>query len=107
MNNKPHKKFNIRAGTIEKVTPINHQGSFLLKINFGSVIGFKNTILHTSPTLLPESLLEKHVCAIINLPLNHQGLKAFDTILLCMPDTKGYYIPIQPDYSIPNGGSLF
>ncbi len=105
MNN-TYKKLNIRAGTIEKVTPINNQGSFLLKVNFGSVIGFKNTILHTSPSSTPKSLLEKHVCAIINLPLTRKRLKAFNTILLCMPDTKGYYIPIQPDYSIPNGGSL-
>lgn len=101
------KKFNIRAGTIIQATPINTQGSFLLKVNFGSNIGIKNTVLRSSPYLLAESLLEKHVCAIINLPHTQKGLKAFNTILLCMPDTQGYYIPIQPDYTIPDGGSLY
>lgn len=100
-------KSNIRAGSIERVTPSNKQGIFLLKIDFDSVIGSKNTFLLNLPTLLPESLLEKHVCAIINLPFNNQGSTAFDTIVLCMPDSKSYYIPIRPDYSIPNGGSLF
>lgn len=100
-------KFNIRAGTIIQVTPINNQGSFLLRVNFGVHIGTKNTVLHNSPYSLPESLLEKHVCAVISLPNTRKRLKAFNTILLCMPDTEGYYIPIQPDYSIPNGGSLY
>lgn len=100
--------FNIRAGTIIQVTTLNNnQGSYVLKINFGIAIGIKNAILHTSPTLLPESLLEKHVCAIINLPHTPKGMKGFNTILLCMPDQQGHYIPIQPDHSIPDGGSLY
>ena len=85
-------KSNIRAGSNERVTLSNKQGSFPLKIDSDSVIGSKNTFF---------------ICAIINLPFNHQGSTAFDTIVLCMPDSKSYYIPIRPDYSIPNGGSLF
>ncbi|WP_255487671.1 hypothetical protein [Commensalibacter melissae] len=36
-------KSNIRAGSNERVTPSNKQGSFPLKIDFDSVIGSKNT----------------------------------------------------------------
>lgn len=38
-------KSNIRAGSIERVTPSNKQGSFPLKIDSDSVIGSKNTFL--------------------------------------------------------------
>ncbi len=38
-------KSNIRAGSNERITPNNKQGSFLLKIDFDSVIDSKNTFL--------------------------------------------------------------
>ncbi|MBI0082634.1 hypothetical protein H3T52_00720 [Commensalibacter sp. M0402] len=39
-------KSNIRAGSNERVTPSNKQGSFPLKIDSDSVIGSKNTLFY-------------------------------------------------------------
>ncbi|CAI3925467.1 tRNA-binding EMAP/Myf domain (EMAP) (PDB:1MKH) [Commensalibacter communis] len=99
--------FDIRAGTIIQAVIVSSPGHYILKVNFGSIIGIRNCILHTAPHIHAESLLEQHVCAIINFPEFKKNIKTLKTILLCMPDIHGYYIPIQPDHCIPNGGSLF
>lgn len=99
--------FDIRAGTVINVIPINLNKSYLLKINFGSNFGIRNSILRASPHISVDSLVAKHVCAIINFPNYKQGIRVLNTIVLCMLDTKGYSIPIQPDHTIPDGGSLF
>lgn len=106
-NPTPSFSFDIRAGTIIDAAANSSLGSYLLKVNFGSIIGIRTCILHTAPHIRAESLLEKHVCAIINFPEYKKNIKTLNTILLCMPDTHGHYVPIQPDHCIPNGGSLF
>ncbi|MDI2090156.1 hypothetical protein [Commensalibacter oyaizuii] len=107
MSIQPSLSFDVRAGTIIHVTPNTLKGSYELKVNFGSIIGIRNCLLSTAPHISAESLLEKHVCAIIDFSGYKKNRKVLHTILLCMPDTTGYSIPIQPDYCIPNGGSLF
>lgn len=106
-NSSPSLSFDVRAGTIIDADAISSPGSYLLKVNFGSIIGIRTCLLQAVPYLCVESLLEKHVCAIINFPGYKKNIKTLNTILLCMPDTRGHYIPIQPDHCIPNGGSLF
>ncbi|CAI3925914.1 MULTISPECIES: hypothetical protein [Commensalibacter] len=106
-NSSPSYSFDIRAGTIIHADAISSPGSYLLKVNFGSIIGIRTCLLQAVPYINVESLLEKHVCAIINFPGYKKNIKTLNTILLCMLDSDGHYIPIQPDYCIPNGGSLF
>ncbi|CAK7192569.1 putative chaperone CsaA [Commensalibacter sp. Nvir] len=99
--------FDIRVGTIVNVKTVFSQKNYVLKVNFGSIIGLKNCYYRFYPNIPAHSLIGKHVCAIINFNTEMPNKKNSNILLLSMPNSRGLYVLIQPDSNIPNGGLLY
>ena len=102
-------KIEIRLGTIISAE-LNYKlrnPSYVLKIDFGEVIGVKKSSAQLTKNYKIEQLLYKQIVAVINFPKKQIGDLISDVLVLGFPDNNNEPILISPDKKLVNGGQLY
>lgn len=101
-------KIDIRVGKIIEIEdyPEARKPSYLLKVDFGPVIGIKQSIgqfTHYSK----DELRGRLIAGVINLPPLKIGSKFSEVLVLGFPDEKGRAILVIPEKDVPLGGKIY
>ncbi len=56
---------------------------------------------------VPDQLIGRQVCAVVNFPPRRIGGFLSEVLTLGMPDEDGGVVLVRPDLAVPNGGRLF
>ena len=98
-------KIDIRVGTIVEVRdfPEARKPAYQLTIDFGSVIGFRQSSAQITIHYEKEDLVQRQVIAVINfLPKNIAGFTS-ECLVLGIYDENNDVILLQPGKDVPNG----
>ena len=102
-------KIEIRVGTIISAELNNklRKPSYVLKIDFGDVIGIKKSSAQLTKNYTIEQLLNKQIAAVINFPKKQIGDLISEVLVVGFPDDDNEPILISPDKKLLNGGKLY
>jgi tRNA-binding protein len=102
-------KVDIRVGTIVDAQPFPEARKPAIKlwIDFGQPLGVKRSSAKLTRHYMPETLIGRQVCAVVNFPTRQIGPFVSEVLTLGMPDASGEVVLIKPDLRIPDGGRLF
>ena len=98
-------KIDIRTGTIVEVNdfPRARKPAYQLTIDFGTVIGFKQSSAQITVHYTKEELLHRQVVAVINFaPKNIAGFIS-ECLVLGVYDENNDVILLQPSKELGNG----
>jgi tRNA-binding protein len=99
----------IRVGRIVAVEefPQARKPAFKLIIDFGPELGTKRSSAQITRHYTPETLVGRHVLAVVNLPPRQIGPFWSEVLTLGVPDHDGEVILVSPDRSVPLGGRMY
>ena len=102
-------KIDIRVGTIISAELNNklRKPSYVLKIDFGNVIGIKKSSAQLTKNYNIDQLINKQIAAVINFPKKQIGDLISEVLVLGFPDDNNEAILISPDKKLVNGGQLY
>ncbi len=102
-------KVDIRVGVIVAAEPFPEarKPAIKLRIDFGPDIGEKKSSAQIAKYYSPETLIGKHVMAVVNFPSRQIGKFMSEVLTLGVPDEEGAVVLITPDIATPVGGRLF
>ena len=99
----------IRVGriTAARFNPTAIKPAFHLEVDFGAEIGIKHSSAQLTVHYTAESLIGKHVVAVVNFPPKRiAGVKS-EVLVLGVPDPDGAVVLLHPDHDVPLGGRMF
>lgn len=98
----------IRKGTVTRAEhfPQARKPAIKMWIDFGPEIGEKKTSAQVSVHYTPESLVGKHVMAVVNFPARQIGPFMSEVLVLGVADQSGAVVLISPDKDVPDGGRM-
>ena len=99
----------IRVGRIvaARFNPTAIKPAFHLEVDFGPELGVKHSSAQLTVHYTEESLVGKHVVAVINFaPKRIAGVKS-EVLVLGVPDSDGAVVLLHPDHDVPLGGRMF
>ena len=101
-------KVDIRAGTIVEASAFNksRKPSYVLMINFGSVLGIRKSIAQITERYAVADLPGQRVMAVVNLPPRQIGPMQSQVLIVGFPDAAGAVLLAQVDKDIPDGARL-
>lgn len=98
-------KVEIRIGTVLKAS-LNikaRKPAYVLRIDFGKMIGIKTTSAQLTENYSPEALLGKQVSAVMNFPpMRIAGVKSEVLVLAALCEEKGTVL-LHPSKIVDNG----
>ena len=99
----------LRSGTVVKVElfPKAKKPAYKVWVDFGSLLGIKQTSAQITTHYTPETLIGKGVVGCLNLGTRNIGGFLSEFLLVGFPDERGEVCLISPDPKVPNGGKLF
>ena len=102
-------KLDIRAGEIVCVKdfPEARKPAYMLNIDFGPVIGIRQSSAQLTKHYTKEDLVNKKVLGVVNFPPRQIGTFLSEVLILGVPDREGDCVLIVPDKDIPVGGKLY
>ena len=102
-------KIDIRVGTIISAELNNklRKPSYVLKIDFGNVIGIKKSSAQLTKNYNIDQLINKQIAAVINFPKKQIGDLISEVLVLGFPNDNNEAILISPDKKLVNGGQLY
>ena len=102
-------KIDIRVGTIisAELNKKLRKPSYVLKIDFGNVIGIKKSSAQLTKNYNIDQLIDKQIAAVINFPKKQIGDLISEVLVLGFPDDNNEAILISPDKKLVNGGQLY
>ncbi len=98
-------KIDMRVGTIVEVMdfPEARKPAYQLTVDFGTVIGFRQSSAQLTVHYEKEDLIQKQVIAVVNfLPKNIAGFMS-ECLVLGIYDENNDVILLQPGKDLPNG----
>ena len=109
INYSDFEKVDIRVGTVieAKLNKKSNTPSLYLVIDFGNVIGKKNSSAQLTKHYLPDELIDKQVAAVINFPPKQIGKMVSEVLVLGFPDDDNNPVLVMPSIKISNGCKLF
>ncbi|UWR08061.1 MULTISPECIES: tRNA-binding protein [Ruegeria] len=101
-------KVDIRVGEVIRAEPYPEARKPAIKmwIDFGDEIGERKTSAQVTAHYTPESLVGKHVLAVVNFPPRQIGRFMSEVLVLGLPDESGEIVLIGPDGKVPVGGRM-
>ncbi len=102
-------KVDIRVGRITRAEPFPEarKPAFKLWVDFGADLGEKRSSAQITRHYTPETLIGRHVLAVVNFPPRQIGKVLSEVLVLGVPDADGEVVLIAPDHTVPLGGRLF
>ena len=102
-------RVDIRVGTITDAKPFPEARKPAIKlwIDFGPEIGVKRSSAQLTVHYVPDRLIGRQICAVVNFPPRQIGPFVSEVLTLGMPDEDGAVVLVRPDLKIPDGGRLF
>ena len=102
-------RLDIRVGTVTNAQPFPEARKPAIKlwIDFGPELGIKQSSAQITHYYVPEALIGRQVCAVVNFPPRQIGPFRSEVLTLGMPDAAGEVVLVAPDRAVPNGGRLF
>ena len=99
----------IRVGTVVAVEPFPQarKPALKLKIDFGPVLGIRQSSAQITRHYTAEALVGRQVAAVVNFPPRQIGKFMSEVLTLGFPDAEGEVVLFRPDLPVPNGGRLF
>jgi len=101
-------KVDIRVGKVVKAEPYPEARKPAIKlwVDFGEEIGEKKSSAQLTAHYTPESLVGRHVMAVVNFPPRQIGRFMSEILVLGFTDAEGGIVLATPDQEIPIGGRL-
>ncbi len=102
-------RVDIRVGTIVDAQrfPKARKPAVKLFIDFGPVLGVKQSSAQITVHYRCDQLIGRQVCAVVNFLPRQIGPFVSEVLTLGFPDEDGAVVLIKPDFRVPNGGKLF
>ena len=102
-------KVDIRVGTIltAEVFKEAKKPAYILKIDFGSVVGIKKSSAQITENYNCDELIGKQVAAVVNFPPRQIGPIKSEVLTLGFADEKDCVVLFHPDKLVPNGSRLY
>lgn len=101
-------KVDIRVGCVVRAEPYPEARKPAIKmwVDFGPDIGERKTSAQVTAHYDTETLVGKHVLAVVNFPPRQIGKFMSEILVLGMPDADGEVVLVAPDHDVPLGGRL-
>src|ERR1700678_4082077 len=95
----------IRIGTVvaAEAFPEARKPALKLRIDFGDVIGVKQSSAQITRHYEVAALIGRQVAAVVNFPPRQIGKFMSEVLTLGFPDEGGEVVLIRPDLPVPNG----
>jgi tRNA-binding protein len=102
-------KVDIRVGRIVAADPYPEarRPAYKLTVDFGPELGLKRSSAQLTVHYTPETLVGRHVAAVVNFPKKQIGKVLSEILVLGFPDENGAVVLITPDQAVPLGGRMF
>ena len=99
----------IRVGTIVAALPFPEarKPAFRLTIDFGPVIGRRQSSAQITGRYALDDLVGRQVAAVVNFPPRQIGPMMSEVLTLGFPDAQGQVVLVAPSHPVPDGGRLF
>ncbi|MES2123530.1 MAG: tRNA-binding protein [Gemmatimonadota bacterium] len=99
----------IRVGRVvsARLNPRAHKPAYHLIVDFGPLLGEKESSAQLTVHYTPEELVGRQVVAVVNFePKRVAGVKS-EVLVLGVPDADGAVVLLQPTADVPLGGRMF
>lgn len=102
-------KVELRSGTITKVEPFERakKPAYKVWVDFGPVIGIKQTSAQITVHYKPELLVGKQVVGCVNLPSKNIAGFTSEFLLVGFPDNNSTVCLVTVDPTVANGQKMF
>ncbi len=101
-------QIDLRVGTIVEVEdfPKARRPAWILHIDFGETLGRRKSSAQITDLYTPETLIGKHVMAVVNFPPKQIGPIMSGCLVTGFHRDDGTVVLAVPDDDVPNGARL-
>jgi tRNA-binding protein len=101
-------KIDIRVGTIisAKLNKKARVPAYEIDIDFGNLIGIKKSSAQLTENYMPDELIGKQICAVINFPPKRVAGVKSEVLVLAIVCSDSGTVLIEPNKPVTNGERL-